>query len=164
MKSFLLRLRDRFSRGEPVLGEATLHDVAPIARLHAQSFRRGWSEDEIERLLLDKSVLTHRAQVGRAFAGFIMSRLAADEAEILTVAVSPARKGAGLGRKLLMLHLGRLMALGVKTVFLEVDEGNISAVRLYRRAGFRDAGRREGYYARDGGKPASALVLRRDLA
>jgi ribosomal-protein-alanine N-acetyltransferase len=49
-------------------------------------------------------------------------------------------------------------------VFLEVEEGNVSALRLYRRAGFVEAGRREGYYPRAGGNPVSALVLRRDLA
>lgn len=164
MKAMLRWLRERLAGGELVLGEATIRDAAPIARLHAQSFRRGWNEDEIERLLLDKSVLTHRAQAGRAFAGFIMSRIAVDEAEILSVAVAPAHKGAGIGRKLLMLHLGRLMTLGVKTVFLEVGEDNAPALRLYRRAGFRDAGRREAYYANTGGKAANALLLRRDLA
>ena len=64
---------------------------------------------------------------------------------------------------MLRLHLGRLAALGVRTVFLEVDEGNAPRVRLYRRAGFGEVGRREGYYPRAGGKPPAALVLRRDL-
>jgi ribosomal-protein-alanine N-acetyltransferase len=44
-----------------------------------------------------------------------------------------------------------------------VDEGNAAARQLYRRAGFMEAGRREGYYAAADGKRATALVLRRDL-
>jgi ribosomal-protein-alanine N-acetyltransferase len=60
-------------------------------------------------------------------------------------------------------HLGRLAALGAHKVFLEVEEGNASALRLYRRAGFTEVGRRKGYYANPTGEPATALVLRRNL-
>lgn len=152
-----------FAHGEPALAEAGARDARAIASLHAASFRRGWSEDEIERLLVDRSVLTHRAMIGRKLCGFIMSRMAADEAEILSVAVARGRRGRGLARGLLRLHLGRLAGLGMRTVFLEVDEDNESARRLYARAGFHEVGRRQGYYA--GAERAStALILRRDLA
>ena len=43
-------------------------------------------------------------------------------------------------------------------MFLEVDENNSPAIRLYRRAGFREVGRRPNYYPGPGGKPAAALV------
>jgi ribosomal-protein-alanine N-acetyltransferase len=102
--------------------------------------------------------------IGRTLAGFIVSRLAAGEAEILSVAVAPARRSRGLAGKLLDLHLRRLAGLGVTAVFLEVDEDNAPARRLYGRAHFRDVGRRPAYYARPEGPPANALVLRRDLA
>ena len=153
-----------FARGEPVLSEATPRDAAAIAPLHAASFNRGWSEDEIERLLIERNVLTHRATLNGRLAGFIMSRIAADEAEILSVAVASAQRGKGLARELLMLHLRRLAGLGTRVVFLEVDEANAAALRLYRRAGFQQAGRRAGYYPGADGKASTALVLRRDLA
>ena len=152
-----------FSRREPVLSEATQRDAAAIARLHAASFNRGWSEDEIDRLLIERNVLTHRATVNRRLVGFIMSRLAAGEAEILSVAVASSWRGKGLARRMLNLHMGRLSGIGTRVIFLEVDEGNTAARRLYRRAGFAEAGRREGYYAGPDGKRATALVLRRDL-
>jgi ribosomal-protein-alanine N-acetyltransferase len=53
--------------------------------------------------------------------------------------------------------------MGVHRVFLEVDEGNLPARKLYARAGFRDVGRREAYYQDQKGRSAAALVLRRDL-
>lgn len=156
---------DLFSPARPpAIAEASLRDAAPIAGLHAASFRRGWTEDEIESLLTDRSVVAHRAMIGSNFAGFIMSRFAADEAEILTVAVAANYRGRSIARALLRHHLGRLMAFGVRKVFLEVEEGNDPAIRLYRRAGFVDAGRREGYYPKGAGKAAGALILRRDLA
>jgi ribosomal-protein-alanine N-acetyltransferase len=164
----MIGLLRKLTRAEPVLSEASARDAAALAALHAVAFRRGWSEEEFEQLLLDRGVVAHRAFVGtlagRALAGFILSRLAAGEAEILSVAVAPARRSRGLGGKLLDLHLRRLAGLGVTAVFLEVDEDNAPARRLYGRARFRDVGRRPAYYARPEGPPASALVLRRDLA
>ena len=164
----MIGLLRKLARPEPALSEASARDAAAFAALHAAAFRRGWSEDEIEQLLIDRGVIAHRATVGtmtgRTLAGFIISRIAAGEAEILSVAVASARRGRGLSRKLLDLHLRRLAGLGVTTVFLEVDEDNAPARRLYARARFRDVGRRPAYYARANAAPANALVLRRDLA
>jgi len=127
--------------------------------VHAASFGRGWEEDEVHRLLLDSAVVAHRAMVRRTMVGFIMSRMAADEAEILSVAIAPARRGRGFSRPLLDFHLRSLAGRGTRSVFLEVDERNTPACRLYDGAAFQEVGRRQGYY--QGG--ATALVLRRDL-
>lgn len=160
MIGFLRRL---FGGGKPVLSEAGPRDCVAIAALHAASFNRGWSEQEVEGLLTDRAVTTHRASAGGTLVGFIMSRQAADEAEILSIAVARRWRGRGLARQLLMLQLRRLAALGVRTVFLEVDENNRPALRLYQRAGFREVARRPNYYPSAAGMPAAALVLRRDL-
>ncbi|HZL39481.1 MAG TPA: GNAT family N-acetyltransferase [Pseudolabrys sp.] len=145
------------------MSEASGRDAAAIGALHGISFARGWSEQEVEGLLIDRHVIAHRAMTGSAMAGFILSRLVEDEAEILSVAVSSARRGRGLARGLLDLHLRRLAGLGARAVFLEVDEHNAAAIRLYDRAGFHEISRRPNYYAGTGGNAAAALVLRRDL-
>lgn len=156
MMNFVTRL---LSRSEPTMSEARQRDAAAIAALHAASFQRGWGEDEFHRLLIDRAVVAHRAVIGRTIVGFILSRMAAGEAEILSVAIAPAWRGRGFARPLLDLHLRRLAGLGVRAVFLEVDEHNEPACRLYRNAGFSEVGVRKGYYQ----EGASALVLRRDL-
>ena len=156
-------VRRLFARGEPVLAQAAARDAAKIAALHGVSFHRGWSDGEIERMLSDRNVLAHRATYGRSFIGFILSRLIAGEAEILSVAVASRRRGTGVARRLLDLHLRRLAGLGARAVFLEVDEDNVPARKLYQRAGFREVGRRDGYYQAPKGKSTAALVLRRDL-
>jgi ribosomal-protein-alanine N-acetyltransferase len=161
MKRLFARL---FARPEPMLSEAGPRDAPALAALHGASFRRGWSEDEFERLLLDRSVLVHRATLGHQPVGFIISRLAAGEAEILSVAVARSHQGRGLARRLLDLHMRRLAGLGVRTIFLEVDDDNLPARRLYARSAFRQVGRRDGYYPRPGSAAGAALVLRRDLA
>jgi len=160
MKRLFARL---FARPEPMLSEAGPRDAPALAALHGASFRRGWSEDEFERLLLDRNVLAHRATLGQQPVGFIISRIAAGEAEILSVAVARAQQGRGLARRLLDLHMRRLAGLGVRTIFLEVDDDNLPARRLYARSAFRQVGRRDGYYPRPGSAAGAALVLRRDL-
>src|ERR1043166_1616529 len=124
MRRFVARL---FGRGEPILSEAGPRDAAALAAPPGVSFRRGWSEDEFERLLLDRSVLAHRATLGQRQVGFIISRIAAGEAEILSVAVARAQQGRGLARRLLDLPMRRLAGLGVRTIFLEVDDDNTPA-------------------------------------
>jgi [ribosomal protein S18]-alanine N-acetyltransferase len=161
MIGFVTRL---FARGNPTLSEAGPRDAAALAELHAASFQRGWSDGEFERLLIERNVVAHRAMMGRTLAGFILSRMAAGDAEILSVAVASPRRGRGLARALLHLHMRRLAGLGVRAMFLEVDEDNAPARRLYERAGFREVGRRPGYYQQANGNAATALVLRRDLA
>jgi len=156
MMRFIARL---FGRAAPTLSEARPSDAAAISALHTASFQRGWGEDEVYRLLIEKTVVAHRAVSGKTMIGFILSRLAAGEAEILSIAIAPRQRGRGFARPLLDLHLRRLAGLGARTVFLEVDERNAAARALYRRAGFYDVGRRPGYYQTG----ASALVLRRDL-
>jgi len=156
MMRFIARL---FGRAAPTLSEARPNDAAAIAALHTASFQRGWGEDEVYRLLIEKAVVAHRAMAGKTLVGFILSRLAAGEAEILSIAVAARQRGRGFARPLLDLHLRRLAGFGARAVFLEVDERNAAARALYRRAGFYDVGRRQGYYQ----SGASALVLRRDL-
>ena len=98
MMNFVVRL---FARGKPAFSEARPADTATIAAVHAASFQRGWGEDEIYRLLVEGNVVGHRATKGGRLIGFILSRLAAGEAEILSVAIAPAWRGRGLARPLL---------------------------------------------------------------
>jgi ribosomal-protein-alanine N-acetyltransferase len=157
----MIGIVSRLFAREPVLSDARPRDARALAALHGASFHRGWSDDEFERLLFDRNVVAHRAMAGRSLIGFIMSRVVLEEAEILSIAVAFPRRGSGLARQLLDINLRRLAGLGARSVFLEVDEGNVPAMRLYRRAGFREVGRRESYYP--AGRGSAALILRRDL-
>jgi [ribosomal protein S18]-alanine N-acetyltransferase len=158
-------LKQLFSRAEPAILDAKPGDAAALAALHRVSFRHGWSEGEFERLLSERAGIAHvaRADGGRGpVIGFVLSHCTGAEAEILLVALAPGERGRGIAAKILAKHLSRLAAAGVRDVFLEVDEGNAPALKLYERAGFREVGKRGGYYRRPEGN-ASALILRRDL-
>jgi ribosomal-protein-alanine N-acetyltransferase len=153
-----------WSGGAVAVEPATSRDAWRLAQLHGASFHRGWGEGEFEQMLRERNTLVHRLRQGRNIIGFAVSRMAADEAEILSIAVDARHRGRGLSRNLLLTHLGHLAGRGVRTVFLEVEENNRPARRLYDRAGFSIAGRREGYYKQASGEPLNAMLMRRDLS
>jgi ribosomal-protein-alanine N-acetyltransferase len=157
-------LAEWWQGGTTVVEPATLRDARRLAQLHAESFHRGWGEGEFERMLTERNTLIHRLRAGTGIIGFAVSRMAAEEAEILSVAVAASHRGRGFSRNLLLTHLGYLAGHGVRTVFLEVEENNQPARRLYERAGFGVAGRRERYYRQPGGEQLDALLMRRDLS
>jgi ribosomal-protein-alanine N-acetyltransferase len=150
--------------GEVTIEPAHLRDTRRLAQLHGASFHRGWGEGEFEQMLRERNTLVHRLRQGRSIIGFAVSRIAVDEAEILSIAVDAKHRGRGLSRKLLLTHLGHLAGRGVRTVFLEVEENNRPARRLYARAGFGVVGRRERYYKQPGGEHLNAVLMRRDLS
>jgi [ribosomal protein S18]-alanine N-acetyltransferase len=157
-------LSEWWAGGTAVVEAASLRDARRLAQLHGESFHRGWGEGEFEQMLSERNTLVHRLKVGRKLVGFAVSRMAADEAEILSIAVAAGYRGRGLSRNLLLTHLGHLAGHGVRKVFLEVEENNQPARRLYERAGFSVAGRRERYYQQPGGEQLNALLMRRDLS
>ncbi len=143
---------------------ATQRDAARLAELHAASFHRGWDEDEFEQMLREDNTVIHRMRIRSAVIGFAASRLALDEAEILTIAIEPNHRGHGLSRDLLQTHMGYLAGRGVRALFLEVEENNTPARKLYAKAGFLPVGQRKGYYQDADGRQLNALILRRDLS
>jgi [ribosomal protein S18]-alanine N-acetyltransferase len=158
----------RFGRSRPhlTMRPATMGDARAISEVHAGSFDRPWGLMEFERLLMEENILAHVAiaDAARSAAqGFVLSRIAADEAEILSIAVAPVRRGEGISKKLLVAHCDMLSLSRVKTLFLEVEEGNAPALALYARHGFAEVARRDAYYRKADGSLATALVMRRTL-
>lgn len=151
------------ARPKAAVRAATPDDALAMSDLHASAFHRGWGADEIERLLLDRQVLAHVATFPGEVAGFILSRRAADEAEVLSIVVERRTRRYGLGRALLRAHLDALGTGPTRCVFLEVDENNAAARALYADEDFAEVGRRRDYYGSEGTKRASALVLCREL-
>jgi ribosomal-protein-alanine N-acetyltransferase len=133
-------------------------EAARLAALHAEAFDAPWDAAAFETLLGQLGIVAAETQ-----DGFILIRTVAGEAEILTLAVRPSARRRGLGADLLAKGLVLALAGGAGRLFLEVAEDNLAARALYARAGFTEAGRRRGYYARPGGPAADALVLALDL-
>ena len=133
-------------------------DAPALAALHAAAFEAAerWDAAAIATLL----AMPGAFGLSIPAAGFVLARVAADEAEILTLAVIPPARRQGHAGALLGGAMAGALLRGAGTMFLEVSDRNGAARALYARAGFAEAGRRRRYYA-DG---ADALVLRRALA
>ena len=78
-----------FGSATAVVEAASLRDAPRLAALHGASFHRGWGEGEFEDMLRQHNTLVQRLRLGSKFVGFAVSRMAADEAEILSIAVAP---------------------------------------------------------------------------
>jgi len=133
-------------------------DMAPFAAIHALCFPDPWDAKALAGLRATPGTFLFAA-----VAGFILGRVAAGEAEILTLAVSPEARRFGTATALVVAAAGHAHALGARDLFLEVAAGNLPARTLYRRLGFVEEGRRKAYYAQGRDKPEDALVLRSDL-
>ncbi len=146
--------------------EASAPDFEALSVIHGQCFVRRWSAAELRSLTTDGVAMPLMAMKDNTIAGFVLPRVVAGEAEILTIAVAPAHQRTGAGAALLNEAIAWAATMGAETVFLEVDEENAAALTLYRCSGFKPAGRRPGYFeaSASGSSPAkSALVMRLEI-
>lgn len=130
-----------------------------IAGMHHVCFAEPWSEKAMSELLALPGCFGWLAAEGEAPQGFVLARIAADEAEILTILVLPPYRRHGLAGRLLDAVIGNLRMQGVGKLFLEVALSNEAALELYTKVGFIQVGRRPHYYASGG----DALLLAKDL-
>ena len=142
-------------------------DLDAAADLHSEAFDHAWSGDELGTLLTQKGAMGVVARlVGQPLApplGFVLCRNIKGEAEILTIAVAKRARRGGIGRLLMDHLLQQLYAEDATSLFLEVDEENAAALKLYRRLRFEEVGRRPAYYRHSDGHRTSALTLKRKL-
>ncbi len=143
-------------------GDAGSH--APLlGAIHLGSFDAGWGKEEIGRLVALPGSFVVVASIEQSPFGFVLVRTAADEAEIITLAVLPDRRRRGVGRSLVEAALAEIRRRGCRAMFLEVACDNEPAQRLYQACAFREVGRRRRYYARGSEPPVDAVIMRRDF-
>lgn len=135
-----------------------LAHLAVAAEIHRRCFAEPWDETALAALLAMPGAFGLLAD-GAEPVGFVLARVAADEAEILTIAVLPEARRRGQAGRLLdaaatLAHQG-----GAAALFLEVASDNGAALGLYAGRQFQTVGRRSHYY----GPGRHAIVLRRDL-
>jgi len=141
------------------MGESDAASVAGILREAPEAVF--WPEGSVKEVLTWESALALVADWNGKVIGFVIGRQAADEAEILNLAVALAFRGKGEGTALLSSTVEEFRRRGVKRVFLEVRESNASGIAFYRKHGFSEAGHRPGYY-RD--PEEAALVMEKSFA
>lgn len=135
-------------------------DCALLAELHAAGFPEDpWSAESLATLLAMPGAAGALAVDADGPAGFALWRVAADEAEIVTLCIRPAARRRGHARALMEAAMASCAAAGARRLILEVAAGNAAAESLYGGLGFRQTGRRPAYYRRIGRAPVDALLL-----
>jgi ribosomal-protein-alanine N-acetyltransferase len=121
-----------------------------LAELHRRAFNapwdRPWSAKSFAEILAMPGAAGLVARIGDAPIGFGLTLMAADEVELLLLAILPEERKRGLASRLLAELLAQARAAGARRALLEVAAGNAAAIACYRAAGFAECGRRRNYY------------------
>jgi ribosomal-protein-alanine N-acetyltransferase len=138
-------LHDRISI-QPMYPE----DLEQVLAIERVSFPRPWNRSSFLSELDRPPAVCLVLRDGAMIAGYLVFWLIDIEIHMLNIAIRPEMRGKGLGLFLLkyMLDYGR--ETGAQKVYLEVRPSNLTAQKLYRRAGFVLSGRRKNYYAEEG--------------
>jgi ribosomal-protein-alanine N-acetyltransferase len=139
-------------------------DLDLASGLHRAAFtplgERAWTRQDMAGLIASPGVSGVLVLSGGKAVGVALCRVAADEAELLTIAVDAGHRRRGAGRALLEAVIDRVRAAGASSLFLEVGADNPAACSLYEQKAFCVVGRRVGYYQRGEAPKADALVMR----
>lgn len=146
------------------IAAVSAESAALLSSLHAACFPEPWSALEFAKLLQTPGAFALVVGGAEAPCGLLVGWIAADEAEILTLAVTPDARRRGLARDLVQAAVAEAGRRGARALFLEVAADNTAAKALYAALAFREAGRRRNYYNARSGQAADALVLRLDIA
>lgn len=132
-----------------------------LAQLHAEVFflPPAWSAQDFVGFLSDPACFLCAAFHKEQLAAFALFRVAADEAELLTLATRSDARRRGLARALVQAGLARARRRGAHRCFLEVAADNQAACGLYHALGFVERGLRRGYYRHPPNPPKDALIL-----
>jgi ribosomal-protein-alanine N-acetyltransferase len=142
------------------LRRATAVDAELLAALHAPCFPdEPWDGAGFARLLAIPGASCLLLEAEGAPRGLVLLRRAADEVEVVTLAVEASARRMGYGGRLLRAALAEAAAEGARRAYLEVAEDNAAARGLYAGLGFAVCGRRPAYYRRAGGPARDAVVL-----
>jgi len=145
------------------IDQADIGQAQACAALHQSAFWHGWDEEAFYSFLRDETITCLIARpigLPERLVGFVLVRQVGDEAEIITLAVLPTYRRQGIGYALLDASLRHFHHQRVQKLFLEVEEKNHAAYKLYCRLGFEEIGRRPAYYQTREGR-CDALVMQR---
>lgn len=137
-------------------------DLDGVMAIERASFPSPWSrilfEEEIGRRFSDAAVAVE--ETGGDVAGYAICWTVGEQSHLLNIAVRPDFRNRGVGRSLLLDCIRRSVRAGGRRIHLEVRPSNETAIRMYRREGFRFVGIRKGYYTDTG---EDAIILSRDI-
>ena len=143
-------------------------DSELLTSLHAEGFAHYWDASAFNDFFAVNNTQAFIAETidanGKIPLGMLVLRVTHEQADIITVAVRGDYRRRGVARMLLTRAIGEAVALGATQLFLDVEDSNSAALRLYQQFGFTQINRRKHYYRQKDGSYTDALVMTRKLA
>jgi ribosomal-protein-alanine N-acetyltransferase len=137
-------------------------DAKLLHQVHRECFPIFWKEQEISDMLMTSGTKAWLARAGLP-VGMLMTRSQFEQAEILTICVTPKSQHTGIASKMMKASEQDMANYGVKKIFLEVAANNPAAIGLYTKLGYAETNRRKGYYKQPDGTVVDALVMSKEL-
>ncbi len=135
-------------------------DIEAVTKIERENFSVPWDENGFLSFMIREGTVFLVAFLDNSLVGYCGLISAADEADITNVSVSLDVRHQGVGSRLVEELIKEAKDMGIKKIFLEVREGNISAIALYQKHNFKQVGVRKDYYE----KPTeNALLMLKEL-
>ena len=134
-------------RGTTIVRQFRLEDADAVMAIAAQAPEAAnWSKESYVKFACEHGSLALVLESDGGLRGFLLGRLATDQAELLNLAVVAMQRRQGVGKALLAKAIQEWRFRGAKSVYLEVRESNTGAIAFYGNHGFSKTGLRKGYY------------------
>jgi [ribosomal protein S18]-alanine N-acetyltransferase len=143
--------------------EAAIGDADWLAAIHAEALPPGWPASDFEAYCRALNRIVLKAEDLTGIQGFAVLQVAADEAEILTVAVAKQMRRKAIASCILQKAVALCQEKSISCIYLEVAAGNAPAIELYRKLGFCVIAQRKDYYSTARSAPETALIMRLDI-
>lgn len=139
----------------------TNQDLESICLIDFQNFNgfSRWDKEDFLYYIGNKNYLFSILRSGSLVVGFCLSFISNFDSELYKIAIYKDYKNLGLGKLLILLHLGYLVLFGVKQNYLEVNVNNYKAINLYKKLGYKQVSIRKNYYY----NKEDALVMKIEL-
>jgi ribosomal-protein-alanine N-acetyltransferase len=143
--------------------QAVETEADTLTKIHEECFPRYWNRQAFTDFFAVKDTFALLVEEGDRAIAMMVCRVTFDQADVLTLAVLPAFRRRGIAKMLVEKTLDSCKECGAKKLFLEVEDGNIAALKLYENAGFKNISRRKLYYQQLDGSLTDALVMAKKL-
>lgn len=140
----------------------TLDDAETLQAISSITTTPAWSKAAFESSLNDHAVIGWKAVKGEHILGFILTRVIFDEAEILNFAIHPLHQRQGYGQLLITHFINQCQRYKITSIFLEVNENNVTAISLYKKFNFIKIDIRDKYYQISQNHWDNALIMKKN--
>jgi len=144
-----------------MLREAREEDFQYISLLQQENFlHEPWNMKAITEVMRLDGIKSFVSTTENIITAYIIYRIIIDECEIVSIAVADSFKQKKIGKSLLDRMVEEIKKSDVNVVHLEVAEDNTAAINMYKKSGFKESGKRPGYYNRGAEKPVNAILMK----